>query len=95
MLSLSPTQIRGPRFEFDRWVVRRRSTSGIRCSRWAVPRGLLETPISPDRLIASHERGIAFESFFISTGSSGGTLFNRYSEVLGLVVEKRAPRAGP
>jgi hypothetical protein len=51
-----------------------------------------EPPISPDRLIGVHERGIAFESFFISPGSSGGALFNHNWEVIGLVVEKADPQ---
>ncbi len=93
VLSLSPTQIRGPRFEFDRlgdpWALR----IGDPVFPVGCPDAVCwEPPISPDRLIGVHERGIAFESFFISPGSSGGALFNRYWEVLGLVVEKRDPQ---
>ena len=93
VLSLSADRIRAPRFEFDRlgdpWALR----IGDPVIPVGCPDGVCwEPPISPDRLIGVHERGIAFESFFISPGSSGGALFNRYWEVLGLVVEKRDPQ---
>lgn len=93
VLSVGSDKVRGPRFEFDRlgdpWALR----IGDPVIPVGCPDGVCwEPPISPDRLIGVHERGIAFESFFISPGSSGGALFNRYWEVLGLVVEKRDPQ---
>ncbi|HTS89347.1 MAG TPA: serine protease [Gemmatimonadales bacterium] len=93
LLSLSADRVHAPRFEFDRlgdpWALR----IGDPVIPVGCPDGVCwEPPISPDRLIGVHERGIAFESFFISPGSSGGALFNRYWEVLGLVVEKRDPQ---
>lgn len=93
VLSVAPAEIHGARFEFDRlgdpWAL----GIGDPVIPVGCPDGVCwEPPISPDRLIGVHERGIAFESFFISPGSSGGALFNRYWEVLGLVVEKNDPQ---
>lgn len=93
LLSVASTRVRGARFEFDRlgdpWAL----GIGDPVIPVGCPDGVCwEPPVSPDRLIGVHERGIAFESFFISPGSSGGALFNRYWEVLGLVVEKRDPQ---
>jgi hypothetical protein len=93
VLSVDPARIHGARFEFDRlgdpWAL----NIGDPVIPVGCPDGLCwQPPISPDRLIGVHERGIAFESFFISPGSSGGALFNRYWEVLGLVVEKNDPQ---
>jgi len=47
-----------------------------------------EPPVSGDRVISASPRRVRFESFFVSPGSSGGALFNRQWEVVGLVTEK-------
>jgi hypothetical protein len=48
--------------------------------------------VSPDRLITIRGRDVVFESFFVDPGSSGGALFNRHGEVIGLVTIKEDPR---
>jgi trypsin-like peptidase len=47
-----------------------------------------DPPVSGDRVISASARRVRFESFFVSPGSSGGALFNRQWEVVGLVTEK-------
>lgn len=47
-----------------------------------------DAPVSGDRVISASSRRVRFESFFVSPGSSGGALFNRQWEVVGLVTEK-------
>jgi hypothetical protein len=47
-----------------------------------------EPPVSGDRVISASSRRVRFESFFVSPGSSGGALFNRQWEVVGVVTEK-------
>ena len=49
-----------------------------------------EPPVSGDRVISASARRVRFESFFVSPGSSGGALFNREWEVVGLVTEKNS-----
>ena len=49
-----------------------------------------EPPISGDRVISASARRVRFESFFVSPGSSGGALFNRQWEVVGIVTEKNS-----
>jgi hypothetical protein len=49
-----------------------------------------EPPVSGDRVLAASARRVRFESFFVSPGSSGGALFNRQWEVVGLVTEKNS-----
>ncbi len=49
-----------------------------------------EPPVSGDRVISASSRRVRFESFFVSPGSSGGALFNRQWEVVGLVTEKNS-----
>ena len=50
-------------------------------------------PATPDPVISVHERGILFESFFTSPGSSGGGLFNEHWELVGMVTQKGDPIA--
>lgn len=49
-----------------------------------------DPPVSGDRVISASSRRVRFESFFVSPGSSGGALFNRQWEVVGLVTEKNS-----
>jgi hypothetical protein len=49
-----------------------------------------DPPVSGDRVISASSRRVRFESFFVSPGSSGGALFNREWEVVGLVTEKNS-----
>ncbi len=49
-----------------------------------------DPPVSGDRVISASARRVRFESFFVSPGSSGGALFNREWEVVGLVTEKNS-----
>lgn len=49
-----------------------------------------DPPVSGDRVISASARRVRFESFFVSPGSSGGALFNRQWEVVGLVTEKNS-----
>ena len=50
-------------------------------------------PVPADRVIGVDRHGIFFQSSFVKDGSSGGGLFNRQWEVVGLVTEDEAPRA--
>lgn len=47
-----------------------------------------QPPVSPNRVISGQQSIIRFESYFISTGSSGGALFNRHWEIVGMVIEQ-------
>lgn len=49
-----------------------------------------ESSVSGDRVISASSRRVRFESFFVSPGSSGGALFNRQWEVVGIVTEKNS-----
>lgn len=49
-----------------------------------------EPPVSGDRVLSASARRVRFESYFVSPGSSGGALFNRQWEVVGLVTEKNS-----
>ena len=49
-----------------------------------------EPPVSGDRVLSASARRVRFESFFVSPGSSGGALFNRQWEVVGIVTEKNS-----
>ncbi|HEY6238017.1 MAG TPA: serine protease, partial [Thermoplasmata archaeon] len=49
-----------------------------------------EPPVSGDRVLSASARRVRFESYFVSPGSSGGALFNRQWEIVGLVTEKNS-----
>ena len=48
-------------------------------------------PRPPDRVIGKLEASILFQSFFVRRGSSGGALFNRWWEVVGMVIKDEPP----
>jgi hypothetical protein len=50
-------------------------------------------PVSADRLVVIDRQGIAFQSVFVKSGSSGGAVFNQWWEVIGLVTEDEPPQA--
>ena len=52
-----------------------------------------EVPVPADRIVGIDRQGIIFQSSFVTSGSSGGSLFNRWWEVVGMVTEDAPPRA--
>ena len=50
-------------------------------------------PRPPDRVIGKLKSSIVFQSFFVRRGSSGGALFNRWREVVGMVIKDEPPLA--
>jgi S1-C subfamily serine protease len=56
------------------------------------PQGVCwRAPRPPDRVIGKLESSILFQSFFVRRGSSGGALFNRWWEVVGIVIKDEPP----
>ena len=51
-------------------------------------------PALPDRVLASSSIDVLFQSDFVKRGSSGGALFDRWWELVGLVTTSDPPRAG-
>ncbi len=50
-------------------------------------------PASPDRVLASTPLEVLFQSDFVKRGSSGGALFDRWWELVGVVTTSDPPRA--
>jgi S1-C subfamily serine protease len=56
------------------------------------PQGVCwRAPRPPDRVIGKLQSSILFQSFFVRRGSSGGALFNRWWEVVGMVTKDEPP----
>jgi S1-C subfamily serine protease len=56
------------------------------------PQGVCwRAPRPPDRVIGKLQSSILFQSFFVRRGSSGGALFNRWWEVVGMVIKDEPP----
>jgi S1-C subfamily serine protease len=88
-----PRPAHAPRFSFDRAGDPRAMASGDPVIPVGCPHGVCWEPASvPDRFIRIYERGLVFESFVTDPGSSGGALFNRYWEIVGLVTAKGDPQ---
>lgn len=51
-------------------------------------------PALPDRVLAASPVDVLFQSDFVKRGSSGGALFDRWWELVGLVTTSDPPRAG-
>ncbi|MGH2608683.1 MAG: S1 family peptidase [Tepidiformaceae bacterium] len=79
--------------EFDRRGAVRSLKSGdpvspVGCPKWKC----WEVPARPDQVLYVMGEELAIQSSFVSTGSSGGGLFNAQWEVVGMMVMSDAPR---
>jgi S1-C subfamily serine protease len=78
---------------FDRRGDSRALKSGAPVNPVGCPLGVCwEAPASPDLILGIDRQGILFQTNFIAAGSSGGALFNRWWEVVGLVTTEDPPR---
>jgi trypsin-like peptidase len=76
-------------FGFDRLGDPSALESGAPLTPVGCPLGVCwDPPVTPVGLISGRYLMVRFESYFISPGSSGGALFNRNWEVVGLVTEQ-------
>ncbi len=92
VLSVPPPN-RAPGFSWDRRGDIHAAKSGDPVIPLGCPNGVCWEPaVAPDRFLRIYEQGFVFESFVISPGNSGGALFNRYWEVLGMVTKKADPQ---
>ena len=91
VVSVALARNTAPPFAFDRAG----DAEALEAGSFVVPVGCpervcWEPPVSGDRVISASARRVRFESFFVSPGSSGGALFNRQWEIVGLVTEKNS-----